>query len=929
MAGGCLSDEAIAAAAAGELDAMVHLDSCDSCRRAVSAIAMASQPAGMPAKLEVGEVLDGFTVTRKLGEGGMGQVWAARDRELDREVALKLLHVGDDDRARERLKREAQAMAKLRHPNVVTIYELGNDRGRWFCAMELVDGTTFRVWNKAKLWREVVTAAISAARGLAAAHAVGLVHRDIKPDNVLIANDGRVLVTDFGLAKPAGVPTTGVIGKLALETAITVDERSPRVAVTLPTEGPALTKPNTVVGTPAYMAPEQLRGELVDAASDQFAFCVMLYEALYGKRPFDDGAEDVDDLLAAQERGAVIPDGDVPPRVVRALTRGLAFDRTKRWPSIDALIAELERSLVRRRWMIGAASAAVLAGGIAVLAWPHHASAQAAAHDAAVVQIDRAWGPLQHVEVASHITQLRGEDAHREVGVVSSVLDDYRHDWIAMHDDAWAARNLRAEQTDELFEKRLACLDSLATKLTTVVAIIDRAKAKELAQSPMLVYKLDRIATCGDVHRLEARTPPRTSPGGKQAEAEIDALETLQLAGHNDEALAKAKQAVADVESSGDPQLIAHAVYALGNIQLNVQDKEAEATLKRAIKLAAEAKDHVLVAQAWIQLYYVNAENPLKIEEEKSIEPAVEAALAQAGNDPRDVAMFAMGKGIAANTRGDRSATRAYLLEAREKYVALRGPDHPDVAQVDVNLGGVEMQLGHYKEAREAIQHALDVFQKTMGSTDAIAFTALYNLGQASFGLRDYPAAEQAFRDDIVVTTRVFGPKYPLIARMHVRLAEALRKQKRFAEAKAELATAKQTIAAQPLYEASFGLFEAEILDDEGNYKAATPLARDAFERTVKMVGPKHPQVVAAESEYASVSWHQNPKAALPLFDDAFELSLDMMAVDMRDPIEDSLVLVELVKAAIAAHDSKIAKKWLAKLPDAAKLVDAKLIAKL
>ena len=232
--------------------------------------------------LEQGSRLDRFVVVEKLGEGGMGVVIAAYDPDLDRKVAIKLLRAGAWDtgvssEGRQRLLREAQAMAKLSHPNVVVVHGVGTMGSQVYIAMEYVDGCTLGEWLKQdkRSWPLVVDMFCRAGRGLVAAHAAGLIHRDFKPDNVLVGKDGRVRVTDFGIVGTAGTMSEGTGRPGAGELA----SRSTPLSTPLTSAG-------VLLGTPIYMAPEQLERAPVDASADQFSFCVALYEALYGERPF-------------------------------------------------------------------------------------------------------------------------------------------------------------------------------------------------------------------------------------------------------------------------------------------------------------------------------------------------------------------------------------------------------------------------------------------------------------------------------------------------------------------------------------------------------------------------------------------------------------------------------------------------------------------
>jgi hypothetical protein len=261
-----------------------------------------------------------FVVIGVVGRGGMGVVLSAFDPELDRKVALKLLADQPDAERRARLLREAQAMARLSHPNVVTVYEVGHAAEHPFIAMELVEGTTLRGWlaERPRGWREIVEIFVAAGRGLVAAHDAGLVHRDFKPDNVLLGRDGRPRVGDFGLSA----------------------------------SGIALDDAGKLLGTPSYMAPEQWLGGEVDARTDQFAFCTALWRALWEQAPFadDDVATLREAVLAGHFRKPPTQRG-VPGWIEPALRRGLDRDPRARWPSLEALLDHLERRLGKPRRM--------------------------------------------------------------------------------------------------------------------------------------------------------------------------------------------------------------------------------------------------------------------------------------------------------------------------------------------------------------------------------------------------------------------------------------------------------------------------------------------------------------------------------------------------------------------------------------------------
>jgi tRNA A-37 threonylcarbamoyl transferase component Bud32 len=342
-------------------------------RRGGDALAIAStvlpapespSPSTVPGKkrrdpvVVAGDTIGRYIILARLGAGGMGVVYTAYDPQLDRKVALKLLRTGGiaEAEARSRLIREAQAIAQLSHPNVVAVYDVGTaDTGEVYIAMELVEGETLTAWlgHWDRSWREILELFFQAGRGLAAAHARGLVHRDFKPDNVLVGTDGRVRVTDFGLARSL----IEQVDELAR------DRPRPELEALRVT----LTATGTVLGTPRYMAPEQLRGADADARSDQFSFCVALYEALYGRHPLP-GDSVIELVQHGAEPDAPPTDTKVPPAIGRAITRGLATEPNRRFPTLAALLVELTPPAVhpgRRGWAAVLGGIALVAGGAA------------------------------------------------------------------------------------------------------------------------------------------------------------------------------------------------------------------------------------------------------------------------------------------------------------------------------------------------------------------------------------------------------------------------------------------------------------------------------------------------------------------------------------------------------------------------------------
>jgi len=383
MTAGCPNDETFTRLVEGLLsetevrDLEAHCDGCITCARLMAELARAVSPSG-------GGLLDErYRLLEPLGAGGMGVVYAALDTKLGRKVAIKRLRETGTgtpaEKRRGRFMREAQLLASLSHPNVLTIHDVGGADRELYVVMELIDGAPVSRWRIEKRpgWRRIVDVYLQAGRGLVAAHQLGIVHRDIKPDNILVANNGRVLVGDFGLAGLAGNLTPAA-------------DPSPS---TPPSPG-SLTQTGAVLGTPAYMSPEQHDGKTGDALSDQFSFAVSLYESLHGRRPF--AGRSAGEIAAATRSGSLAPGGDGVPRGIdRALAIALDPDPIRRFASMEDLLGALEKAADRRPaavWLAGAA-VLILAGAVGARMWMHHTPAPGA-HPAPAVQTSATPAPL-------------------------------------------------------------------------------------------------------------------------------------------------------------------------------------------------------------------------------------------------------------------------------------------------------------------------------------------------------------------------------------------------------------------------------------------------------------------------------------------------------------------------------------------------------
>jgi len=541
---------------------------------------------GIQAQASVPDRIGRFLVLGPLGSGGMGVVVEAYDPELDRKVAIKLLKGGrarSDSQAR--LLREAQAMARLSHPNVVQVYDVGVVGEQVFVAMELVVGKNLAQWlaEGPRQWREVTALFIAAGRGLAAAHAAGLVHRDFKPDNVLIADDGRVRVADFGLARE---------DRAALPEASEGDAAGER-----PLLANTLTATGVLMGTPMYMSPEQHLAEPVGPRSDIFSFSVALFEALYGVRPF--GGETMAELARNVLNGTLVATKDrrgVPAWLDSAVRRGLAVELEARYPSFDEYLRALDRdpSRSRRRWL----GAGALALGAALLGGAIHASgADTPSCTTGAKALAEVWNDDLEAQLRDRLETLpEGTRAAIEPRLIGG-LGDYAAGWVELERQACEGHR-QGDRSDALFDAQERCLERRRAALGGAVELLRDADEATLREATMIIAKLPPVAYCDDRDALLAEVAPPASPAAIAVVAELrDRLmkaELLAFAGRTDEAFAAIAALDEEVRAADYAPLSAERSLAEGRIALDGRDgpralSALDSSFLRATEIGADA----------------------------------------------------------------------------------------------------------------------------------------------------------------------------------------------------------------------------------------------------------------------------------------------------------------------------------------------------
>lgn len=640
-----------------------HAAGCEECHAAMMVLAATAAPgpssgsppgldlsAGSASVLASGDSVDRYLLGAELGRGAMGVVYAARDPELDREVAVKVLR---PNASAARLKREAQALARLAHPNVVRVYDVGEHGGQAFVAMELVRGANLRQWLRTPRGVDEVLAVLrEAGEGLAAAHRAGLVHRDVKPDNVFVADDGGVRVGDFGLARSTELRSS--------------DEPPDAAAATMPMAASAqLTATGALVGTPAYMAPEQDQGEAT-AASDQYAFCVMAWEALFGQRPIL--GTSFTELRDRARAGTITPPPagrEVPAPVERAIRRGLSPTAGARFASMDALLEALAPQ-VPRRWLVPAVVlAATAASGalilVATVVGGRGVPDRGAVCQAASAAIAADWTPALAARVAE-----RTNDG------TSSALAH----WV----ERWRQRRLEtchAAGGASTSDPRVACLERARGSFRRIVAGVIEASASLRSDATVrLLPSLERCDVAGEPEKPPPAIAARVAALDDQlAAGELGALSRVPRFTREQVAAL-----VAEAESIGFAPQRLRAQMLDGIVAGLTGDEGAAVDIFRAVMIAAEAQaDDFTRARAGAHLALVLARvrNP----EVGAIVTSARAALARAGQDASTESLLLTAEAAYAFGRDDFAAAAA----AQERIIALTlerfGPDAPSLAE--------------------------------------------------------------------------------------------------------------------------------------------------------------------------------------------------------------------------------------------------------
>ncbi|WP_233582473.1 tetratricopeptide repeat protein [Corallococcus sp. CA053C] len=881
-----------------------HLDTCPSCRRMVSEAlkvqpptpeaelapeeeVLGSQFATLPVEpwrgpkqrlrlptppLARGTAVGRYLILEMLGVGGMSVVYVAYDPELDRRVALKLLQVEalglGAEAGRTQVLREAQAMARVSHPHVVSVFDVGTFGRQVFLAMELVDARTLRKWEQdgPHPWRQVVDVFVAAGRGLAAAHAVGVVHGDVKPENILVGQDGRVRVTDFGLARVMSG------------------------AVVPPVTPGGFARPRAMEGgTPAYMAPEQFPPEeRTDAFSDQFGFCAALYEGLYGERPF--AGSTVEELSQAVHAGRVksVPrHSGVPQWLRRVLLKGLSVRPEERHASMEALIAELEANPTARRTRrlrIAGASVLVLSA-VAITGVLQRRDVTGC--EGAARALDGVWDAArQHaVDVAFVGTERRF--AHDALRHVHRGLNAYTAAWVTTRTAACEATRVRGEQSEAVMALRMRCLDSRLADVAALTQLFTQADPDLVERAPRAVEGLLPLSGCSDLEALTSRgRSTLDDPAARERtvallQALVDAR-ALRAAGRYSQGVARMEPVAQAARAAGDWSGAADALLLLAELKDGAGDyRGAEQTVLQATWAAEAGRNDEAAARAWTLAVRVTGERLDHYAQGQQAGDRASAAVERLGGSGELSGALAANLGRLLSRQGRYPEAHDQLTRALSFLEKRFGPEALEVADVRVELGTVRRSQGRTEEALALYERALGTVRGALGPEHPDVARIRLEQASARWQQGDFVQSERLARGALALLERSLGPDHPQVADALNSLALALQYQGKREEA-------------LPLYERALSIAEktegrdsstvaiivnniGTLLVHMGRLEEATQRFATAISQLEASVGADHPTLaLVLRGMGQTLSYRNQSEQALPYFQRAAALQTSL-----------------------------------------------------
>jgi len=771
----------------------------------------------------------------------MGDVYAAYDRKLGRRVALKLINERSESAlASARFDREAQAIARLSHPNVIAIYDAGEFDERAYLAMEFVDGRTLSDWlaDELRSWRQIRDVFAAAAEGLAAAHEAGLVHRDFKPQNVMVGRDGSVRVMDFGLA--ADVLELDAMDSESTAADLTVEPTSRTLA---------LTRTGVLLGTPLYMAPEQFLRRKTDSRTDQFSFCVALYEALFGERPF--ASQSFSTLAGAVVGGQLrepAQKGNVPGFLWKLLVRGLAADPASRFSSMSALLEDLRHDPAKRRRRF-----AVCVGAAAVLVATAASGQRFASRGE---RMCRSGGDMMAAIWEIDVHGARREAIHRSflsTGLgfaedtwvrVAALLDDYSHRWNEGYTDTCKATHVRGDQSPEVMDLRMTCLEDARRSFKALTDVLRSTDTAALANAIDAARSLAPLERCADTRALLATTRLPAAPATRSQVAALQArlseVKALAATGQLPTALRQIGPILNDARQLGFKPFLAETLTTRGWIDARSSEYSNPEFLEEAVWVSlAAGRDDLAADSAGMLVGTIGLEfaRPKDAERWFTIAQAILERLGP-GHD-RSASWVYQGRALLREQEGRYGEGLADVTRALALKQTALPPDDPDIAISLYTLAQFENDLGQYEAALAAEAKAIEIFETAYGPLNPQLARPLCNRGETLMFLGRYSEAERDLRRAVDLSTAWVGASHPITAYSLTALGRTLEGEQHWREAQSILLRALRIREhAEPnpdrIAETRFALARAswEVGENRASARTLALAARDAYRQT-------------------------------------------------------------------------------------------------
>jgi tetratricopeptide (TPR) repeat protein/predicted Ser/Thr protein kinase len=826
------------------------------------------------APLAPGDMIGRYVVQARIGAGGMGEVYRALDPGLDRMVAIKLVHgraAADEDRQRA-LVDEAQALARLSHPNVVQVYDAGTHEGRVFVAMELVLGRTLQHWlhrgDEAPDWRDIIDVFLDAGRGLMAAHAAGIVHGDFKPTNVMIGSDGRARVFDFGLARPVVDAST-----LATDRSL---ESGPAGAI--------------VRGTPAFMAPEQMTGDPLTPATDQFAFCVALHHALWRTAPF--AGSTLDELQRNVQSGAfhIVDDRRLPAGLKQIVARGLAVDPAARHPSMATLLAALTRLRGRRRRLLYGAAIALSAGGVAAaLVW-----SQPARCDTGVQRSAAIWTTPRREAVTAGLTNAGRAWAEEAARRVDATVDAYVTQWNATHREACETGR---KGDDATLDATMACLGDALFELDATLTLLANADESVAKKAAGVADALPDPRRCIDAARPGISGHDANDDAGLREQ--LAAARAANRGGRYKEAIAISRRMLDDPRLGVESQLHVDAMLVFADAHdFDGQREQALQLYREAIAMAASARYEYGEAKGWITLVRVAGATANFDEADGAIRQA-ELWISRLGDDVELQRDLGLNAGTMLVARGMYAEACARLEAALAITAGVAGAGERHAAILN-NLGVAYGLSGQHERARDYFSRAAAVKSELHGPGHPDVATSLLNAGVSLHQLGEDEQARAVFEEVTAIRTAAFGPDHPEVAAAGNSLATAMSALGRHEEALAlyQRALEIRTVALGADHQSNAITRNnvAHELMKLGRPADALPYVEEALAHLQRRLGASHPTVAYAFHTLGEVRLALGePAAAIAALESALAIR-EAQTVDPRDLGHTRFVLARAIR---------------------------------